>query len=66
MLRTLYQPFRKVESDPRHHFSSTGLGLAICRKLVRAMGAEIQVDTHPGKGTRFSFELDLPPATAHA
>ncbi len=66
MLRTLYQPFRKVESDPRHHFSSTGLGLAICRKLVRAMGAEIQVDTHPGKGTRFSFELDLPPATARS
>jgi len=60
-LRVLYQPFRKGSSDPRHHFSSAGLGLAICRKLVKAMGAELHVETG-ARGTRFFFSLDLPPA----
>ncbi len=63
-LRTLYQPFRKSPSDLRHHFSSAGLGLAICRKLVKAMGAELEVETVPGHGTRFFFVSALPLATS--
>jgi len=62
-LRTLYQPFRKP-SDLRHHFSSSGLGLAICRKLVKAMGAELQVETRPGHGTRFFSCPTFPPGTS--
>jgi signal transduction histidine kinase len=65
-LRSLYQPFRKVQSDARHHFSSAGLGLAICRKLVRAMGSQLELETRPEWGTRFSFEIDVPPAAAAA
>lgn len=64
-LRKLYQPFRKGGPDIRQHFSSSGLGLVICRKLVRAMGAELHVETG-ARGTRFSFTLDLPPATTAA
>src|SRR6267378_1849776 len=60
--RNLYQPLRKVPLNPGHHFSSAGLGLAICRKLVRAMGSELQVETAPHQGTRFFFALELPPA----
>ena len=62
-LQVLYQPFRKRAAALRPEFSSSGLGLAICRKLVRAMGSELQVETRSGWGTRFSFMLDLPPAT---
>jgi len=65
-VRTLYQPFRKASSDLRHHFSSSGLGLAICRKLVKAMGAELQVDTTPQRGTRFFFTIELPSCPASA
>jgi len=61
-LQVLYQPFRKRAAALRPEFSSSGLGLAICRKLVRAMGSELQVETRSGWGTRFSFTLDLPPA----
>lgn len=60
-LQALWRPFGK---DPRHaqqHFSSAGLGLAICHKLVRAMGTELQVETSPA-GTCFFFALELPPA----
>jgi len=74
LLRSLYQPVRPVATaggvgagtGGRHHFSSSGMGLAICRKLVTAMGAELEVETRSNWGTRFFFELDCPPASAAA
>jgi signal transduction histidine kinase len=59
-VQSLYQPLRKATTDVRHHFSSAGLGLAIVRKLVTAMGGELHVETARGRGTRFFFVLDLP------
>ncbi|HVH08165.1 MAG TPA: HAMP domain-containing sensor histidine kinase [Gemmatimonadales bacterium] len=59
-LRTLYQPFRAAPGGAGWVFSSTGLGLTICRQLLRAMGSELQLETQPGRGTRFSFALSLP------
>jgi signal transduction histidine kinase len=35
------------------------LGLAICRRLVEAMGSTLQVETRADWGTRFAFVLDL-------
>jgi signal transduction histidine kinase len=60
-LRVLYQPFGKTPMAARHYFSSSGLGLAICRKLVAAMGSQLRVESRRGWGTRFFMELDLPP-----
>lgn len=62
----LFLPFRRstgraARSGSGYTFSGTGLGLALCRKLLRAMGSDIKYVTTPGAGTRFSFELDLPP-----
>jgi hypothetical protein len=69
-LADLYQPFRTGPSSPLHRFSSAGLGLAICRKLVTAMGGDLTVTTHPQAGTKcgtkFSFEIELPPAPVFA
>jgi signal transduction histidine kinase len=39
----------------------TGLGLHICRKIVEAHGGEINVESHVGQGTRFSFSLPASP-----
>ena len=64
-ITTLYEPFRREPTrESGYYFSGTGLGLAICRRLVEALGSEIQVETRPEWGTRFSFEIDLPPASA--
>ena len=38
-----------------------GLGLYICRRLVRAHGTELTVSSEPGKGSIFGFELRLDP-----
>lgn len=61
-LSTLYEPLRRASGRSGYCFSGTGLGLTICRKLVAAMGSVLEVETRPQWGTRFYFELDLPPA----
>ena len=61
-LATLYQPFRRAPGRGGYCFSGTGLGLAICRRLVAAMGSELRFDTGAGLGTRFYFQVELPPA----
>jgi signal transduction histidine kinase len=63
VMDTLYEPFRRSHDGKKYGFSGAGLGLAISRKLVAAMGSTLAVETRPGWGTRFHFELDLPPAT---
>lgn len=65
-LANLYQPFRRTRARAGrsgYYFSGTGLGLAMCRKLVEAMGSELKLETRAGWGTRFYFDADLPPAS---
>jgi signal transduction histidine kinase len=65
-LESLFQPFRRVANrDSGYRFSGTGLGLSICRQLVEGMGGTLQIETSPGTGTRFWFELRLPHAGPH-
>ncbi|HEX2188622.1 MAG TPA: HAMP domain-containing sensor histidine kinase [Longimicrobiaceae bacterium] len=59
---TLFQPLRRVNRWDGPGFSGSGLGLALARRLVRAMGSELAYETDAGAGTRFFFELDLPAA----
>ena len=64
VLDTLFSPLQRGSGGrPKsvRSFSRTGLGLTICRRLVRAMGSELQVESRRGWGTRFFFELELPP-----
>ncbi len=57
---TLFHAFRPGPDGDRATFSGTGLGLALCRKLVEAMGSELQYESNPEWGTRFYFDLTLP------
>jgi signal transduction histidine kinase len=60
-LATLFQPIRRRGGGRRgYQIAGTGLGLSICRKLVNAMGGQLQLETRANWGTRFFFELDLP------
>ncbi len=48
-------------TEPHTRVSSSALGLGICIRLLKAMGAELRVESSSGSGSRFHFELDLPP-----
>lgn len=55
----LFQPFEQVAEGKRRE-GGAGLGLAISRQLIRLMGGDIQVRSEPGKGSLFSFEIEVP------
>lgn len=62
----LFRPFRRGPQRggrSGYLFSGTGLGLALCRKLLRAMDSDLRFESAVGTGTRFFFELELPPST---
>lgn len=56
----LFEAFRQRQVPGDYAFSSAGLGLSICQKLVGAMGGTLEVETELEKGTRFHFILELP------
>lgn len=61
----LFQAFAQTHSGMRAQ-EGTGLGLAISRQYVRLLGGDITLDSEPGRGSRFSFDLDLEAGGADA
>ena len=56
-LHRLFQPFQQVEIARGKRQGGTGLGLAISQKIVEAMGGHIEVQSRPGAGSSFHFDL---------
>jgi PAS domain S-box-containing protein len=57
--RLIFEPFEQVGDESRRT-AGTGLGLAITRAIVHVMGGQIRVDSAPGRGSRFSFDIAVP------
>ena len=61
--KNLFSPYTQANTDISRRFGGTGLGLSICKRLVNAMGGDIQVESKIGTGTTFSFVLPFEEGT---
>ena len=57
----IFDKFYRLDPDQRRGISGTGLGLYICRELIRSMHGSIWVESEAGRGTTFAFELPAEP-----
>lgn len=58
-LPRLFDEFAQADESVTRNHEGAGLGLAVCRRLVIAMGGTIEVDSAPGEGTTFTVALPL-------
>jgi PAS domain S-box-containing protein len=57
--RRIFEKFYRLDPNMTRGISGTGLGLYICRELLRRMNGRITVDSEPGRGSAFAFELPI-------
>lgn len=59
----IFRQFEQADNSENARKQGTGLGLAISRRIVRMMDSDIKLESEPGKGSSFSFDVKLQPVS---
>lgn len=59
----IFRQFEQADNSENARKQGTGLGLAISRRIVRMMDSDIKLESEPGKGSSFSFNVKLQPVS---
>lgn len=56
-LHEIFEPFHQLDSSSTRRHAGTGIGLTLAKRIIEGHGARLEVESLPGKGSRFSFSL---------
>ncbi|MEM7040349.1 MAG: ATP-binding protein, partial [Bacteroidota bacterium] len=62
--KAIFESFTQASSETTRKFGGTGLGLTICKRIVELQDGNIGVQSEPGEGSSFYFDLHFPKGKA--
>ena len=59
-IENLFSPYERIDEKVNRKIEGTGLGMSICKQLLDLMGSHMIVESEYGKGSTFSFTINVP------
>lgn len=63
-LEEIFEPFHQIDTSSTRKAGGAGIGLTLTKRIVEAHGSKLNIESLPGKGSRFSFSLPVSQRTA--